>query len=64
VLRPDEVDDLVIARRVHEVVDRDVHGVRRLVPCAVGQLVLRDDQIRRPVEVRDRLVDDGDVLDA
>src|SRR5215207_3197824 len=60
----DQFHHLVVPRRVHEVVDRDVHRVRRLLPGAVGQLLLRDDQVGRTVQVRDGLVDHRDILDA
>src|SRR5215207_2281976 len=64
VLVTDQFHHLVVPRRVHEVVDRDVHRVRRLLPSAVGQLLLRDDQVGRSVQVRDGLVDHRDILDA
>src|SRR6187402_1118811 len=40
-----QIHDLVVPGRVHEVVDRDVHRVRRLRASAVGELVLRDHQV-------------------
>src|SRR5690242_684445 len=56
VLVAHQVHDLVVSRRVHEVVHRDVHRVGCALACAVGELVLRDDQVGGVVEVRDRLV--------
>ena len=64
VLAAHEVDDLVVLRRVHEVVDRDVQRIGRAPAGAVGELLLRDHEVFAAVEVRDGLVGHRDVVEA
>ena len=55
------LDDLVVLRAVHEVVDRDVLRAGRLVPRPGGQVLVGDDQVDVVDQVRDRDVDHRDV---
>src|SRR5690606_4825610 len=60
----DQVHDLVVAGGVHELVHADVHGGAGALAGAVGELLLRDDDVPLVVQARDRLVGDLDVVEA
>ena len=57
----DELDDLVVPRAAHEVVDGDVDRRRGLLHGPVGQVLVGDHQVVGVGQVGDRLVDDGDL---
>src|SRR5699024_6756691 len=59
---PDQLHDLVVARRVHELVHADVHGGAGALAGAVGELLLGDHHVPFVAEARDRLVGDLDVV--
>ena len=57
----DQLDDLVVPRAAHEVVDGHVDRRRRLLLGPVGQVLVGDHQVVGVGQVGDRLVDHGDL---
>src|SRR5690606_17098208 len=61
---PDQLDDLVVAGRVHELVDADVDGRAGALAGAVGELLLGHHHVPLVGKARDGLVRDLDVVEA
>src|SRR5699024_8426864 len=59
-----QLHDLVVARRVHELVHADVHGGAGALAGTVGELLLGDHHVPLVAEARDGLVGDLDVVEA